>query len=76
MSLEQNISYGDLQEYTDTWFPSGSRVIGEPGSSAVQMFFLTSTRDMFVAVLGEYIFIMLGELTFENSRVKTSDLFC
>ena len=40
------------------------------------MFFLTSTRDMFVAVLGEYIFIMLGELTFENSRVKTSDLFC
>ena len=52
-SLEKKFPNGDLQEYTETWFPSASRMQLLGGLEVVQckFFFLTLTRNMFVAVL-------------------------
>ena len=56
-SLEQKFLNGDSQEYTNICF----QVLRECSSwasrnGAVQMFFLTPTRNIFLVALREYIF--------------------
>ena len=67
-------SYGDIQEYTDIYIPSTSRLKFRLEMVHHKCSFLTPTRNMFVGkfvkyvsfltVLLEYFFIMFSELRF------------
>ena len=88
-SLEQKVSYGDSQEYTDICFSNVPRMqfLGILEMGHCKCFFLTSTRNMFAGKFVKYGFwlcsgriflIMLSELRLEvfwaKFYCKMSDL--